>query len=60
MLNAANEVAVQAFLDEKIGFLDIARINESTLNTVDFKVCSTLEDYMESDAEARSVAEGLC
>jgi len=36
VLNAANEIAVQAFLEEKIGFLDIARINETCMDKIDF------------------------
>ncbi|TAG53049.1 MAG: 1-deoxy-D-xylulose-5-phosphate reductoisomerase [Cytophagales bacterium] len=56
VLNAANEVAVDAFLKEKIGFLDIAKINEKTLEKVSFKADCNLEDYLQIDAEARRVA----
>lgn len=56
VLNATNEVAVDAFLKEKIGFLDIAKINEKTLEKVSFKADCNLEDYLQIDAEARRVA----
>lgn len=56
VLNAANEVAVDAFLKDKIGFLDIAKINEKTLEKVSFKADCNLEDYLQIDAEARRVA----
>ncbi len=56
VLNAANEIAVAAFLDEKIGFNDIAVLIELTLN----KACitenvSTLEDILKADALARTI-----
>ena len=55
-LNAANEIAVDAFLKDKIKFLDIAKINEQTINKVSFVQKPTLEDYIETDKEARIVA----
>ncbi len=52
--NAANEVAVQMFLDRKIGFLDIAEIVENALSEVDFdKDDITLEDILQADRETR-------
>ena len=52
--NAANEVAVQMFLDRKIGFLDIAEIVENALSEVDFdKDDITLEDILQADKETR-------
>jgi 1-deoxy-D-xylulose-5-phosphate reductoisomerase len=59
ILNAANEVAVDAFLHEKIQFLDIARINEATMLGVTMKQQPGYSDYVESDALARVFAEGL-
>lgn len=56
VLNAANEITVEAFLKDKIGFLDIAKINEKTLNKVIFKTNCTIEDYVEIDKIARQVA----
>ena len=59
-LNAANEVSVQAFLDEKISFLDILNINERVLNDIDNKKSPLLQDYISADKEARLYAEKLC
>jgi 1-deoxy-D-xylulose-5-phosphate reductoisomerase len=59
ILNAANEVAVDAFLHEKIQFLDIARINEATMLGVPMIQNPGYSDYVESDALARIFAEGL-
>ena len=59
ILNAANEVAVDAFLHEKIQFLDIARINEATMLGVAMIQQPGYSDYVESDALARVFAEGL-
>lgn len=56
-LNAANEVAVQAFLEDRIGFLDIARINETTMNSVEFIQSPILDDYIQTDSDARIFAE---
>ncbi|MDF1574929.1 MAG: 1-deoxy-D-xylulose-5-phosphate reductoisomerase [Bacteroidales bacterium] len=57
ILNAANEVAVDAFLKEKIGFLAIPDLIESTLNRSDFIKAPELEDYYNSDLQARRVAQ---
>lgn len=59
VLNAANEVTVQAFLEEKISFLDIARINEQCLNKITFINKPELKDYIESNKETRSYASSL-
>jgi 1-deoxy-D-xylulose-5-phosphate reductoisomerase len=58
ILNAANEVAVAAFLDGKIGFLDIARMVERVLEQVQHKPVTTLAHVNEIDATARDVASG--
>jgi 1-deoxy-D-xylulose-5-phosphate reductoisomerase len=55
-LNAANEISVQLFLEEKIGFLDIARINESVLVQTPFISSPDYEDYVETDRIARELA----
>ena len=56
MLNAANEIAVAAFLDEKIGFNDIAVLIEQTLNKAKItEDVSTLEGILEADAMARTI-----
>jgi len=59
VLNAANEVAVGAFLKDKIGFLDIALLVERVMQKVSFVAKPTLNDYVESDLEARKIAEAF-
>jgi 1-deoxy-D-xylulose-5-phosphate reductoisomerase len=56
ILNAANEVAVQAFLEDKISFLQIAEVNEACMQAVKFIDKPTLNDYVQSDEEARRIA----
>jgi 1-deoxy-D-xylulose-5-phosphate reductoisomerase len=56
ILNAANEVAVAAFLKGAIGFLDIAMIVEDVLNRYSAPVPSGIDDVLEADAQARSMA----
>lgn len=56
VLNAANEVAVDAFLEEKIGFTDIADLIEKTLNKAGItQDISSLESILEADAIARTI-----
>lgn len=57
ILNAANEVAVAAFLEGRIGFLDIAATVEATLAAIDPACPDSLEAVFELDARARSVAQ---
>ncbi|MGI4732062.1 MAG: 1-deoxy-D-xylulose-5-phosphate reductoisomerase [Janthinobacterium lividum] len=56
VLNAANEVAVAAFLDGRIGFLEIAAIVADTLERYDPSAPDTLDAVLAIDAEARSLA----
>lgn len=56
ILSAANEVAVQAFLDRRIGFLDIERIVEGVLGTLPHRPLHDLGAVRDTDAEARRVA----
>ncbi len=56
VLNAANEMVVHAFLQNKVGFLEMSEMIEKTLEQVPFIDHPTLEDYQESDAEARTCA----
>ena len=58
-LNAANEVAVDAFLNNKIGFLDISRIIETTLNEVPSQNLDTLASVVENDQLSRQLALSL-
>jgi 1-deoxy-D-xylulose-5-phosphate reductoisomerase len=55
-LNAANEIAVQLFLEDKIGFLDIAEINERTMYDTSLIEKPTLQDYIATDSNARELA----
>ena len=59
VLNAANEIAVYAFLKNRIGFLDMTELIERALNKVNFIAHPTLDDYFETDGEARSFAASL-
>jgi 1-deoxy-D-xylulose-5-phosphate reductoisomerase len=59
ILNAANEVAVEAFLERKIGFLDIARACEATMRRLPATSLSSLADALDADREARAVAREL-
>jgi len=59
VLNAANEIAVYAFLKNRIGFLDMTELIERALNKVTFIAHPTLDDYFETDGEARSFAASL-
>jgi 1-deoxy-D-xylulose-5-phosphate reductoisomerase len=59
VLNAANEMAVWAFLKNRIGFLDITAVVEKTMETISFIEKPTLQEYYDSDAEAREYAATL-
>jgi 1-deoxy-D-xylulose-5-phosphate reductoisomerase len=59
ILNAANEIAVRAFLEREIGFLDIARLVERTLEALPHRAVGSLDDIHAYDQEARAVAAGL-
>lgn len=56
VLNAANEVVVDAFLKDKVDFLQMSDIIEDTLQKCTFVKNASLEDYIASDAEARRIA----
>ena len=55
-LNAANEIMVDAFLKDKIKFLQIAELNEKCMNAVPFIQSPSLEDYVNTDKETRIIA----
>ena len=59
-LNAANEIAVEAFLNEKISFLEILEVNEKVLRQVNNQKDPSLSDYIDADKEAREFAKNLC
>ncbi len=56
-LNAANEVAVAAFLDSKIGYLDIARLVDKVLNKMDFGNIYSLEEILDTDRKTRQICQ---
>lgn len=59
VLNAANEIAVYAFLRNRIGFMDMTDIIEKTMQKVSFLQQPSLDDYFESDGEARHYAADM-
>ncbi|HET9056255.1 MAG TPA: 1-deoxy-D-xylulose-5-phosphate reductoisomerase [Chitinophagaceae bacterium] len=59
IMNAANELAVWAFLRNRIGFLDMTNIIEQTMDKIAFIEKPTLEEYLHSDGEARNFAASL-
>ena len=59
ILNAANEIAVAAFLNRQIGFLEMSDLIEETLNQANFLARPQLEDYIESDRQARELSENI-
>lgn len=59
ILNAANEIAVFAFLRNRIGFLDITTVVEDSMNKISFIEKPTLQDYFDTDAETRGFAATL-
>ena len=58
-LNAANEIAVEAFLNKKIGFLDISKTIESVLDAVPTTNLDTLASVMENDQLSRQIAKSV-
>jgi len=58
-INAANEVAVEAFLNQAIGFLDIPHVIEQTLTQVQHAVLNSLDDIIANDQEARNLASKI-
>jgi 1-deoxy-D-xylulose-5-phosphate reductoisomerase len=60
ILNAANEVAVDAFMREKIGFIQMSDIIEKTMQTVSYIAEPSYEDYVLTDEESRKIAMAFC
>jgi 1-deoxy-D-xylulose-5-phosphate reductoisomerase len=58
-LNAANEVAVQAFLDQRLNFTGIATVIDKVLQRLDTSPVKALADVLEADASARRLAVAL-
>ena len=59
ILNAANEIAVGAFLKDEIKFLEIAEINQKCMQQVGFIKSPTYDDYVTTDSETRKIATSL-
>lgn len=59
ILNAANEIAVAAFLNDEIKFLQIQEVIERTMESASFIEHPTLEQYIETDKEARALTKEL-
>ena len=56
ILNAADEVAVAAFLDGRLGFLGIAEVVSATLETADWRALDSVDDVIAADRESREIA----
>ena len=59
MLNAANEVVVAAFLDKRIGFLEMSDVIATCMDKIAYISSPTLQDYLQTDTESRQFAERL-
>jgi 1-deoxy-D-xylulose-5-phosphate reductoisomerase len=59
VLNAANEISVDAFLKKKISFVEIAQINENVINSIQNKINPVYDDYVSADLAAREKAIDL-
>ncbi len=59
ILNAANEIVVQAFLEEKIGFLQMSEFIKRAMQEMDFTPFPTYEDYVQTDKETRQLVCGF-
>jgi len=59
ILNAANEVAVDYFLQQKLGFVEMSDVIEKTMMKSTFIPQPSLDDYFQSNSEARSIAEKI-
>ncbi len=59
IINAANEVVVDCFLNEKIGFLQMSEVIETCMNKIEYMKNPSLEDYLETDKQTRVFAATL-
>jgi 1-deoxy-D-xylulose-5-phosphate reductoisomerase len=58
-MNAANEIAVDAFLNQRIGFMDIARTVSDALDKTDIVTVESVEHVFDIDQQARQLATSL-
>ena len=56
VVNAANEIVNRAFLEDRVGFLQMSDIIEKVMSQATFIKEPTFDDYLKSDAEARRIA----
>ena len=59
ILNAANEIAVEGFLNDKISYLTMSDVLEQAMQKVSFVKSPTVDDCFETDAEAREITKEL-
>ncbi len=59
VLNAADEIAVEAFLQGRLGFLGIYEVVERALSQIEWRELHTVDDVVAADSEARELAGGL-
>ena len=59
VINAANEVVVAEFLNDRLGFLQMSDVIENCMDKISFVSDPTLDDYMETDEQTRVYAQGL-
>ena len=59
ILNAANEVAVGMFLQERIGYTEMSHLIAETMQKATFLQSPSLDDYLQSDAETRTIISEL-
>jgi 1-deoxy-D-xylulose-5-phosphate reductoisomerase len=60
VMNAANEIAVEAFLNGKLGFLQIAQVIEETMNVHQAHALKSLEEVLQADQWGRETAAEIC
>jgi 1-deoxy-D-xylulose-5-phosphate reductoisomerase len=58
-MNAANEIVVEAFMNNRVKFLEMPVIIEHTMDRIDFIATPSLEDLQMTDSKSRRVAEAL-
>jgi 1-deoxy-D-xylulose-5-phosphate reductoisomerase len=59
ILNAANEIAVEAFLRDKVGFLEMSTLIEQSMDKIGFIASPSLEDLIHTDQETRIITEEI-
>ena len=57
ILNAANEIAVKAFLEDQIGFLEMSDLIEFCMGKISYVSKPSLQDYIDTDKNTRAIAE---